>query len=80
MASFGGPGRERQLALWKEGPQGTWVITLEIEISSPHPQAYEEWELEKHLLENQLSILKEESREQREETEQLKSNSPPYNQ
>ena len=54
------PGRERQLKLWKEGAQSTWVLS--IEIGSLHCQLqrqFKKLEVQNQWLTSDLKLLKE---------------------
>ena len=71
LATHGGPGRERQLKLWKEGALSTWVLS--IEIGSLHRQLqrqFKKLEVQNQRLTSDLKVLKE---KRKEETQQLQS-------
>ena len=70
LATRGGPGRERQLKLWKERAQSTWVLS--IEIGSLHRQLqrqFKKLEVQNQRLTSDLKVLK----KRKEETQQLQS-------
>ena len=65
LATHSGPGRERQLKLWKDRAQSTWVLS--IEIGSLHRQLqrqFKKLEVQNQQLTSDLKVLKEKRKEE----------------
>ena len=71
LASRGGPGRERQLKLWKEGAQSTWALSVEIgSLYRQLQRQFKKLEVQNQWLTSDLKLLKE---KRKEKTQQLQS-------
>ena len=65
LATHGGPGRERQLKLWKEGAQSTWVLSIEIgSLYRQLQRQFKKLEVQNQRLTSDLKVLKEKRKEE----------------
>ena len=74
--TFGGPGREKQLKLWKVGPclMSTWVLTVDITYLHNNLQSeHDELKLQQGQLTNKIIDLQREKEQQQEHTNELQS-------